>query len=335
MESKADLHESAGSLLEGVGNKMKFFEKHKKRKIILLVFLFLILLIIGIYASIIWTLHKGMVDIVEQDEIDEEILLSEKVPIIEEEQKKPEVFNVLLVGSDSRDPAAEKGRSDTMILLSYNEEENKASVVSFMRDTLIEIPGHGQTKLGHSYAYGGIGLTINTINQNYGLDIQKYVTINLDNLVNVIEKLGGIEITLTAEEVAYYRKSGHSFKEGTNHMNGEEALMHARNRSLDSDFGRTIRQRAVLNAVYKKMMQTKDPSMLLSLIQYCLSQVKTNMSVELIYEMSLKVIAAENLKVQQESIPTLSTYRGGTYEGMSVLFIDLEENKKVLEELLY
>ena len=66
------------------------------------------------------------------------------------------------------------------MLVSYNEFENKASIVSFMRDSLVEVPGYGQTKLGHSY--GGVGLTINTINKVYDLDIQNYVTINFENM---------------------------------------------------------------------------------------------------------------------------------------------------------
>lgn len=315
---------------------VKFFQKHKKKKIIGIIISIIILFLAGLYGSIVWTLHKGMVDVVERNEVDEEELLSEEVPIIKEEQKKPEVFNVLLVGSDSLDPDAEMGRSDTMMLLSYNAEENKATVVSFMRDSLVEIPGYGQTKLGHSYAYGGIGLTINTINSVYGLDIQNYVTINIENLKNVVDEIGGIDVTLTAEEAELYRAYGKTYiKEGDNHLDGDDALMHARNRSLDSDFGRTRRQRAVMNAIYQKVMQTKEPSALLSLINYCLTQVKTNMDVNLIYDMAMKVIAAENLEIQQTSIPTLSTYTGGTYEGMSVLFVDIEANKKVLEELLY
>lgn len=315
---------------------VKFFQKHKKRKIIGIIILLIILFLLGLYGSIIWTLHKGMVDIVEQSELDEETLLSENVPIIEQEQKKPEVFNVLLVGSDSRDPDAEMGRSDTMILLSYNEEEHKATVASFMRDSLVEIEGYGQTKLGHSYAYGGIGLTINTINKTYDLDIQNYVTINLENLENVVDKMGGVDIYLTAEEAEQYNSYGYKhLHEGVNHMNGEETLKHARNRSLDSDFGRTRRQRAVLNAIYQKMIQTKDPDMMLTLIQYCLTQVRTNMSVDTIYNMAMKVMSEESLEIQQTSVPTLSTYRGDTYNGMSVLIVNFEENKKVLEELLY
>ena len=229
---------------------MRFFKKNKKKKIILIVFLVLLLMLIGVYGSIIWTIHEDMVDIMERDKVSEEVLRTENVPIIQEEQKNPEVFNVLLVGSDSLDPNAEKGRSDTMMLLSYNAEENKASVVSFMRDSLVEIPGYGETKLGHSYAYGGVGLTINTINSVYGLDVQNYVTINLENLVNVIDKLGGIEITLTAEEAELYNAYGlKDLHEGVNHVNGTEALTHARNRSLDSDFGRTRRQREVRKGI--------------------------------------------------------------------------------------
>lgn len=315
---------------------MRFFKKNKKKKIILIVFLVLLLMLIGVYGSIIWTIHEDMVDIMERDKVSEEVLRTENVPIIQEEQKNPEVFNVLLVGSDSLDPNADKGRSDTMMLLSYNAEENKASVVSFMRDSLVEIPGYGETKLGHSYAYGGVGLTINTINSVYGLDVQNYVTINLENLVNVIDKLGGIEITLTAEEAELYNAYGlKDLHEGVNHVNGTEALTHARNRSLDSDFGRTRRQREVMNGIYQKVMETKDPTAILTLVNYCLTQVKTNMDVDLIYDMAIKVISAENLEIQQTSIPTQDTYTGGTYEGMSVLFVDIEANKKVLEEFLY
>ena len=285
--------------------------------------------------SIVWDIHKGVVKTVEEDELSEEDLLSDNVPIIQEEEKEPNVFNVLLVGADARNPDSENGRSDTMMLVSYNADENKATVVSFMRDSLVEIPGHGRTKLGHSYAYGGVGLTVNTINAVYDLDIQNYVIINMENLKNVVDKLGGVEITLTAAEVAHYQKSKHYFKEGVNHMNGEQALMHSRNRSLDNDFGRTRRQRDVMQAIYQKVRRTKDPMALLSLIKYCLTQVKTNMKIKTIYDMATKIIGTENMNIQQTSVPASGTYKGGTYKGMSVLFVDIEANKKNLEELLY
>ena len=315
---------------------MKFFEKNKKRKIVGIVLLLLLLFIVGIYGAVIMMLHKGTVDIVEEDQIDDETLLSENVPIIKEDQIKKHVFNVLLIGADSRDPNAEKGRSDTMMLVSFNQLENKATIISFMRDSLVEVPGYGFTKLGHSYAYGGAGLTINTINQVYDLDVQNYVTINFDNLENVINKIGGIEVPITAEEAAYYNRRGRThIHEGVNMLSGEDALMHARNRALDSDFGRTRRQRSVMNGIYRKVMSNKNPADLISLINYCLTQVKTNMEVNTIYDMATKVLAIDNLTVQQTSLPAAGTYTDGKYDGMSVLNVDIEANKAVLEEMLY
>ncbi len=315
---------------------MKFFEKHKIRKILILIVILVLLFIIGLYASIVRSLKEGTVKVVEEEMMDEETLLSKNVPILKEEQIEQHVFNVLLIGTDSRDPNAENGRSDTMMLVSLNDLENKATIASFMRDSLLEVPGYGLTKLGHSYAYGGAGLTINTINQAYDLDIQNYVTINFDNLENVIDRIGGIEVPITAEEAEHYRALGKThIVEGINVLNGEEALMHARNRTLDSDFGRTRRQRSVMNGIYRKVQQTKNPSDILALINYCLTQVKTNMDVDEIYEMAMKVIVLENLTVQQTSIPAAGTYTEGTYEEMAVLNVDIEANKKVLDEFLY
>lgn len=312
-------------------------KKKKKWKIILFAVLLLLLLgVIGIYISIVMALQEGTVETVKKEEITEDTLLSESVPIIEQEQIEDHVFNVMLIGSDSRDPNADKGRSDSMMMVSFNQLENKATIVSFLRDSLVEVPGYGMTRLGHSYAYGGAGLTINTINQTYGLDVQNYITINFDNLENVIDKIGGIDIPITAAEAELYNAYGKTYiREGVNHLDGEDALMHARNRSLDSDFGRTRRQRSVMNGIYQKIISSRDASNVLPLIEYCLSQVKTNMDVGTIYDMAVKVLQADNLFIQQTSLPVNGTYTGIKYNGMSVLQIDIEANKAELEKFLY
>ena len=110
---------------------MKFFEKHKIKKILAIILVLILLFIIGLFVSIVVTLKEGTVEVVEKEEIDEETLLSEHVPIIKEKQIQDYVFNVLLIGTDSRDPNAEVGRSDTMMLVSYNQLENKATIISF------------------------------------------------------------------------------------------------------------------------------------------------------------------------------------------------------------
>lgn len=307
--------------------------KLSKLKIVILIVVVLLLIIAGLCGAIVWQITGGGVDIVDPSKVDPK---AKNVKIAREDQLDKSVFNVLLVGTDSRDPDADMGRSDSMMLVSFNKNEGKSTIISFLRDSLVDIDGYGKSRLGHTYAYGGVGLTINTLNKQFGLDIQNYVTINFDNLVNIIDELGGIEVTLTEEEAEYYRKTGMpDIQAGTVTLTGSQALAHARNRTLDSDFGRTRRQRSVMYGIYRKILEKKDPSTLMPLISYCLTQVKTNMSLQEIYKMAKEVLAVDNLKTQQAAVPCDGSYQNINYEGMAVLDLDLEANKQYIKELLY
>jgi LCP family protein required for cell wall assembly len=304
------------------------------KNIIICLILLLPLCAIGAVYLFAETITEDKVEIVKEEEITEEDLQSENVPIIEEEPIQEDVINVLLVGSDSKNPKSDSGRSDTMMLLSWNKTTNKASMISFLRDSLVEVPGHGMTRLGHSYAYGGVGLTINTINQTYGLDIQNYIVINFENLVHVIDAIGGIEMTLTKEEVDYLKRYKFDFQVGNNLLNGKQALQHARNRKVGSDFARTSRQRDVIHATYNKIMENKNPAEILALIQFCMTQVRTNMSIEDIY-FSVTEVMEQAPTIAKSGIPASGTYVGDRYKNMSILRIDVEANKKIIREMLY
>ena len=288
---------------------------------------------VGIYGSIAWKYYQDVVSIVPEDQVDP---TAKSVKIAQEDPKDEDVFNVLLVGTDSRDPNSDMGRSDSMMLVSFNKSKNKSTVVSFLRDSLVDIDGYGKSRLGHTYAYGGIGLTINTINKTYDLDIQNYITIDFENLVSIIDEIGGVKVFITEEEAEYYRQNGMpDIQSGDMTLTGSQALAHARNRTLGSDFERTRRQRSVMYGIYRQIMAEKDASAILPLINYCMNHVKTNMSVTEIYDLAKQVLAIDNLRMQQASMPTEGAYQPVTYEGMDVLEIDIEANKKYLNELLY
>ena len=310
-----------------------WIKRHKIISGILILLIICFLVMAMTLGALLWNLNKDKVGVVDPDEVDPN---ADDVQIAREDQRDKDVVNVLLIGSDSRDPNAELGRSDTMILASFNNNQKKATALSFLRDSLVEIDGHGQSKLGHTFAYGGVGLTINTINKQFDLDVQDYVIVNFENLVGIIDQLGGIQVVLTEEEAEYYRQNGMpDIVAGNVTLTGSQALAHARNRSLDNDFGRTERQRDVIYGIYNKVLQQKDPGTVMSLISYCMTQVKTNMSVTEIYDLAMDVLSVDNLKTQQAAVPAEGTYEFGTYEDMSVLNIDLEANKKKIEELLY
>ncbi|MGF0032437.1 LCP family protein [Bariatricus sp. SGI.154] len=312
---------------------MKFFRKHKKRKIVGIIILAIILLIVGIYGSIIWKLYSNKVGVVPADEVDPK---AKSVKIAKEDPKDDQVFNVLLVGTDSRDPNSDMGRSDSMMMVSFNEKDGKSTALSFLRDSLVDIDGYGKSRLGHTYAYGGVGLTINTLNKTYDLDIQNYVTIDFENLVSIIDEIGGVKVYISEEEAEYYREHGMpDIQSGDVTLTGSQALAHARNRTLGNDFERTRRQRSVMYGIYRKVMEEKDPTTILPLINFCLNHVSTNMSVTEIYDIAKKVLAVDNLKMQQAGVPQDGTYTDVNYEGMAVLEIDFEANKKYIQELLY
>lgn len=237
---------------------------------------------------------------------------------------------------ENRDPDADRGRSDSMMMVSFNKKEGKSTAISFLRDSLVDIDGHGKSRLGHTYAYGGVGLTINTINKTYDLDIQNYITISFDDLVNVIDEIGGVTVFISEEEAAYYRENGMpDIQAGDVTLTGSQALAHARNRTLGNDFERTRRQRSVMYGIYRKIMEKKDPSALLPLINYAVNHVRTNMSVSEMYSMAKDVLSVDDLKMQQTCIPQDGTYTDITYEGMQVLKVDFDANKKKIEQLLY
>lgn len=312
---------------------MRFFKRNRTRKILGLLLGAAILLNVGIYGSIAWKYYQDVVSIVPEDQVDP---TAKSVKIAQEDPKDEDVFNVLLVGTDSRDPNSDMGRSDSMMLVSFNKSKNKSTVVSFLRDSLVDIDGYGKSRLGHTYAYGGIGLTINTINKTYDLDIQNYITIDFENLVSIIDEIGGVKVFITEEEAEFYRQNGMpDIQSGDMTLTGSQALAHARNRTLGSDFERTRRQRSVMYGIYRQIMAEKDASAILPLINYCMNHVKTNMSVTEIYDLAKQVLEIDNLRMQQASMPTEGAYQPVTYEGMDVLEIDIEANKKYLNELLY
>ena len=311
------------------GKLKKFVKNHKFLSAVII----LLLIMFWVIGGIAFSIFKDIVGIVPADKVDN---TAANVDIAQTDQKDKDVYNVLLVGTDSRDPNADIGRSDSMMLVSYNQKDGKATIISFLRDTLVDIPGHGKSRLGHTYAYGGVGLTINTLNQTFDLDIQNYITISFENLVNVIDEMGGIELYISAEEAEYYRSNGMpDIQEGNVNMSGSQALAHARNRTLGSDFERTRRQRSVMYGVYNKLLQERNPEAIVSLATYCMTQVNTNMSVGDITTMALDVLSTEHLMTQQASIPYEGMYQSINYEGMAVLEIDLEANKEKINELLY
>ena len=121
--------------------------------------------------------------------------------------KDPMVLNIMLFGSDERPGETGYGRSDTMMLLSIDNRNKKLKLTSFMRDTYVNVPEWGDTKLTHAYSYGGPALAIETIERNFGIDIDRYAVVYFDTFPGIVDTLGGIEVEMTQTEADVMNES--------------------------------------------------------------------------------------------------------------------------------
>lgn len=226
--------------------------------------------------------------------------------------KDPMVLNIAIFGSDVRPDYDDYGNSDTIMMVSIDNRHDKLKLTSFMRDCWVKIPEvNYNAKLNAAYAAGGPRLAIETIERNFGIDIDRYVVVDFQTFPQVIDTLGGVDITINDEEAAYldhdfpYREPSFDNGAGTYHLNGEEALDHARNRHVGMyDFERTQRQRDVAMAIIDKFKGTTDVTVIAKLLSQFLPSISTNISVNEMTSLAKNSLKYLNYPVSQFRLPT-------------------------------
>ena len=288
------------------------------------------------------------------------------------------VINILLIGVDTRssDPMEIIGRGDTQIIVSVNKDTGDVKMTSILRDSLVTIPGYkNQTKINNAFQYGcnrvkkgetkdkihgGAALAMRTINKNFQMNIENYVAINFNGLASIIDALGGIDIELTKAEAtyinSYLKKHPPAYDNkakgervpleavaGVQHLDGVQAVMYARTRSLngENDFNRTDRQRHLLELLLEKVMQDLDFSTLMDLIDVAISYSDTNMNFQTMFNLaaslmpSLAGASSDEALFEQMRIPMDKSYSYATVNGASVLKYNMKKHAQAIHEFVY
>lgn len=243
-------------------------------------------------------------------------------------------INILLVGQDRR-PGEGRQRSDSMILCTVDPDARTITLTSFMRDMYVDIPGYWASKMNHSYAYGGMTTLEATLAANFGITVDGCIEVDFGGFETVIDLVGGVDITMTEAEARYFR-DGHGFDAvaGVNHLNGEMALNFARLREIDSDFGRTRRQRDVLTAIFNSC-RGLSVAQLNDLLSQVLPTLTTNLTNAEILGYAAEIFPLlSGCTLNTLRIPAEGTYKYGSVDRMSVLLVDLEANRRILQETL-
>lgn len=311
--------------------------KKTLKKVFMTILVVLVLIPISLIAGLYFFLGK-----LETDTLDESKLG------ISSNSKIEEVTNIALFGTDNRNPDS-TSRSDSIMILTINSKTKKIKISSIMRDSLVDIPDHGETKINHAYAYGGPELALRTLNTNFDLNIKDYVTVDFYSLSTIIDLLGGFEVTLKSGEAAAMNKAINEINRvenlpyGTDYvsdsdlpqvLNGRQTVSYARIRKTgNGDYERTERQRRVLSFCIEKL-QNLSVSQAISVANEVFPLVRTSLTSGEVISLGSKVLTSGPYEIEQLRIPVDGTFTTGRFNSMWAIQMDKDENSLKLHDFM-
>ncbi|SUY45664.1 cell envelope-like transcriptional attenuator domain-containing protein [Clostridium putrefaciens] len=285
--------------------------RRKKRRIITCTFIFILLFLIGFgtfYVSNL--LSKVKTNVISKD-VDDLGIHSD----VSSSFTDPDIINIALFGLD-KTSNDELGRSDATMVVTIDKKNDKLKMSSIMRDSYVDIDGHGKDKLNHAHAFGGPQLAIKTINKNYKLNIKDYVSVNFSNMEKLIDALGGVNVDVKREEVNEINittvgSPTSISRPGLQKLNGKQALAYSRIRHVgNGDFERTDRQRVVLNSMFE-IIKTSGASQYPSIVAKLLPLVETSLSKTDIIKLGTGVLMDGKINIEQERFPVDGYFKDG------------------------
>lgn len=250
------------------------------------------------------------------------------------------IINILLVGSDKRATWTQTGRSDSAMIATLDLKHKKLKLTSLMRDMYLTIPGYGENRFNAAYSFGGVSLMYETIASNFGLRLDGYAVVDFSAFKKVINTIGGVKITLTDEEyqyltTAYKKGSVLDLQPGTNVMNGTQALAYTRIRQdAQGDFGRTERQRKVLQAIFTEA-KSLSLSELIELAEELMPCISTDLTNDQIMSYMQSVLMLGTTEIDQMRIPIDNSYEQRRINNKAVLVPEMETNVNALQDFIY
>lgn len=259
---------------------------------------------------------------------------------------KKDTYNILLLGVDRRDESWE-GNSDVILLVTVNKEKKTVYLTSFLRDLYADIPGVGVRKLNAACANGGPELTVQTLEENYQVEIDNYAMVDFNAMIDVVDALGGVDleidedervtandyITCMCEDNGDDPEDYYIEKAGLVHLNGYQAVGYARNRytGKGSDFGRTQRQRNVLTAIAEKA-QDGDYASLADTMEDVMPYITHDITEMQMIGLMMQLGSWLDYDIQQQHIPY-----DGEYTSQDEILVPTDMNATVekLTSILY
>ncbi|PLT35719.1 LCP family protein [Bacillus sp. V5-8f] len=284
--------------------------KKKKKRIALLFVTMFLFSIIGYAGFVIYNTYAAFND-TYADGREKSALRDEQVKVSDDP------FSVLLLGIEDYSGEHDRGRSDTIMVATFNPKTDNMKLLSIPRDTLVDLPGRvNQDKINHAYADGGRDETIETVEKFLNIPIDYYALVNFKGFTKVIDEVGGVTVDVPFDFKDIDKDWNHySFKEGKQTLNGDEALVYSRMRKKDprGDFGRNMRQRQVVTGLIDELSSPKTLLKIDDIAEVAGKNIQTNMSIGEAMGLSKNLTNFNKSKIEQLEIKGEDDYENGVY----------------------
>lgn len=274
----------------------------------------------------------------------------------QEEKENPvvpydkELTNILLIGVDARDENSLYTNADTIILLTLDQKKHEVRLASFQRDMILKIAGQENYQKLNSAMFGGPSRLMDTLNQNFKLDIHQFIVINFLGAERIVDLLGGVDLDVpddpavleylnsviwdTNKELGGEHWAQPIQKGGYQHLDGRQAISFARLRKLDSDFNRMERQQMLLQILFTKF-KAANPIQKLQLMKESLSLMSTNLTETEMLGLVTSALPQVNASIAHKTVPLPGYFEEATIQGIAYTVPYLQQMVHDLHLFIY
>ena len=333
----------------------------------------LILSIIMLLTGTVFVAGYNLMDVINYEDIDEVQKPTNNTTDTENDNTVKSdsllgneyVLNILLFGQDAHGSGENDfGRSDTIILLSLDNLHKKIKLTSFQRDTYVTIPGYGDGKLNSAFSLGGVPLSIEMVEANFGIKVDKYACVDFNSFRKIVDVLGGIDMEVTIDEMEYinaqidvnnqlgkteFLEIDYTQETQIAHLDGYQALWYARNRGAENlggnpaysfngdDWKRTERQRKLLETIMTSLKEEASLADIVEIVNAVGPLVTTNLKKSDISFLVQNSLTYLQYDMDEMSLPTQPNWKyGKTTDLQSVIVItDWDRVRYDLAEFVY
>ncbi|MNK03734.1 Transcriptional regulator LytR [compost metagenome] len=255
-------------------------------------------------------------------------------------------INIALFAVDRREND-DRANSDVIMVISIDQQTGKIKMSSIMRDSYVNIEGHGMDKINAAYAVGGPQLAIKTINQNFDLDIKDYMNVDFYSAAKIVDALGGVNVNVKdpelpylnnyLNEVAIYDKipAVHVKSAGLQKLTGRQAVAYTRIRGVgNGDYERTERQRSVLVALFSKL-KSSGQEVFPVFASQILPNLETSMANMTLMRFASSILNSENKVIDQARFPLDGQSVGKRINNIWYLTVDLKATTNSIHNFIY